>query len=351
MQKTLRLIWSAIFLLSLVWTVGGALVASGALDNSRAASDMRGDIVAFADGLSVPPELPLPIMFVLTGAPVALLSLYFAMRNQRGLGNPAAEKAKPGGGQRGTLAITALSLAFALLLWNAGRVDAMLAQQNAPTGDFSLTAVTYPVRLFVTFVHEAGHSLAALLTGGQVQSFTVSPDGSGYAVTAGGNLSLILPAGYLGAALFGSLVFLLSSRAPAVTRALSLLLGIGIIALTLLFARPDASGNITAQLVGVGYGAALALLGWFAPQGINVFLLNTLAILTGLNAVFDLARLIPNANMGNGEIVNDAARFSQEITPGLHPSIIAILWAAIAVAMMGAAMYFGLLKPARNELT
>ena len=335
MQKTLRLIWSLIFLLSLVWAVGGALVASGALDDNGTASDMRGDIIVFMDGLNVPPELPLPIVFALTGAPIALLSLYLAMRNQRGLGNPVAEKAKPGGANRGALAITALSLAFALLLWNAGRVDAMLAQQNAPTGDLSLTAVTYPVRLFVTFVHEAGHSLAALLTGGQVKQFTVSPDGSGYAVTSGGNIALVLPAGYLGAALFGSLLFLLSSRAPALTRGLSLALGIGMIALTLLFARPDASGNITAQVVGVGYGVALALLGWFAPQGINVFLLNTLAILTGLNAVFDLARLVPNADLGNGAIVNDAARFAQEITPGLHPSIIAILWAAIAVGHDG----------------
>ena len=39
--------------------------------------------------------------------------------------------------------------------------------------------LVYPIRLFVTFVHEGGHALAAILTGGSVQSLTVAPDSSG----------------------------------------------------------------------------------------------------------------------------------------------------------------------------
>lgn len=350
MQKFFRLFWIVILLLSLGWTVGGALVASGALDGGGASETLREDIIIFADGLKVPPGAPAWLLFVVTGLPVALLSLFFAGRNHRTLTMQADAQKQKLGEQRGTLVITGLSLVFALLLWNARRIDALLAQ-GAPTSDsFGLTAITYPVRLFVTFVHEAGHALAALLTGGQVQSFTVSPNGSGYAITAGGSESLILPAGYLGAALFGALLFLLSSRAPSLTRALSLLLGIGFIALTALFARPDASGNITVLLVGVGYGAALLILGWAAPQGINVFLLNTLAILTGLNAVFDLAHLVTNADIGSAGVVNDAAAFSQKVAPLLPPSVVALLWAAIAAGMMGAAMYFGLLKPVQSEL-
>ena len=350
MQKFFRLFWIVILLLSLGWTVGGALVTSGAVDAGAASENLREEIIIFADGLNVPPEVPAWLLFVITGLPLALLSLFFAQRNHRTLAMQADAQKQKLGEQRGTLFITGLSLVFALLLWNARGVDALLAQGAPATSSFSLTAITYPVRLFVTFVHEAGHALAALLTGGQVQSFTVSPDGSGYAITAGGSESLILPAGYLGAALFGALLFLLSSRAPSLTRALSLLLGIGFIALTVLFARPDASGNITVLLVGVGYGAALVILGWAAPQGINVFLLNTLAILTGLNAVFDLAYLVTNSDIGNAGVVNDAAAFSQKVAPLLPPSVVALLWAAIAVGMMGAAMYFGLLKPVQSEL-
>ncbi|MCY4464845.1 MAG: M50 family metallopeptidase [Chloroflexi bacterium] len=350
MQKFFRLFWVLILLLSLGWVVGGALVTSGALDDAGVSEKLREDIAIFADGLNVPPEIQPSLLFVITGLPLALLSLFFAWRNHRTLAMQAEAQKQKLSDQRGTLFITALSLLFALLLWNARGVDDLLAQGAPSPNSISLTAVTYPVRLFVTFVHEAGHALAALLTGGQIQSFTVSPDGSGYAITAGGSASLILPAGYLGAALFGALLFLLSSRAPSLTRALSLLLGIGFIALTVLFARPDASGNMTALVVGLGYGLALVLLGWQAPQSINVFLLNTLAILTGLNAVFDLAQLVTNSDIGNAGVVNDAAAFSQKVAPLLPPSVVALLWAAIAVGMMGAAMYFGLLKPVRSEL-
>ena len=353
LQKLLRLFWSLLFLVGLGWAAGGALLSAGALDDGAASQSVREGFVAFADGLnvSVSPELPMTLVFLATGLPLALISLYFAMRNHRAMLAPAqAEKVKRAS-SRGTLFITALSLIFALLLWNGGRVDSLLAAQGAAPEGFNFTVITYPVRLFVTFVHEAGHALAALLSGGQVLGFEVSPDGSGMATTAGGSKSLILPAGYLGAALFGALLFLVSSRAPTAARGLSVALGVSFIVLSVLFARPDAAGNITALVVGVGYGLAMALLGWFAPQAINVFLLNTLAILTGLNAVFDLVHLVFNAGIGNATVTNDAAAFSREIAPLLPPSIVALLWAAIAVGMMGAAMYFGLIKPARSQLT
>ncbi len=353
MQKFLRIFWALIFLASLGWAVGGALFSAGALDDGAASESLREGFVALVDGLNVavPSDLPMTAVFLVTGLPLALASLYLAMRNHRAMIAPVeAEKVKSSS-NRGTLFITALSLIFALLLWNAGRVDNLLAQQGAAPEGINLTAITYPVRLFVTFVHEAGHALAALLSGGQVLGFEVSPDGSGMATTAGGSKSLILPAGYLGAALFGALLFLLCSRAPSITRGLSLLLGISLIVLSVLYARPDAAGNITALVIGVGYGLAMALLGWLAPQAINVFLLNTLAILTGLNAVFDLVHLVFNAGISNENALNDAAAFSREIAPLLPASIVALLWAAIAVGMMGAAMYFGLIKPARSQLT
>ena len=76
--------------------------------------------------------------------------------------------------------------------------------------------VTYPFRIFVTFIHEGGHALAALLTGNSVQSLTVSADGSGEVYSlAGGLLSqmFISSAGYLGAMTFGALLLLLIRRA------------------------------------------------------------------------------------------------------------------------------------------
>src|SRR5688500_2425405 len=44
--------------------------------------------------------------------------------------------------------------------------------------------LVYPIRLFVTFIHESSHALVAILTGGSVQSLTISMDGSGVVYSA-----------------------------------------------------------------------------------------------------------------------------------------------------------------------
>ncbi|MBC8100177.1 MAG: M50 family metallopeptidase, partial [Armatimonadetes bacterium] len=98
--------------------------------------------------------------------------------------------------RRRALLTALVALAVVYVLWNVQAFDPLL----------------YPIRLFVTYVHEAGHSLMALLTGGRVVGFVVHPDGSGLATTAGGSRALILPAGYLGAALFGAVLFYLVNR-------------------------------------------------------------------------------------------------------------------------------------------
>ena len=69
--------------------------------------------------------------------------------------------------------------------------------------------VVYPLQLFATFVHEGGHVLGALLTGGSVQSLTVSPDTSGVVWSSTTSwLSQIVTSssGYLGTTLFGILL-------------------------------------------------------------------------------------------------------------------------------------------------
>lgn len=77
---------------------------------------------------------------------------------------------------------------------------------------FPLAAyVVYPLQLFATFVHEGGHVLATLMTGGSVQSLTVSPDASGlvWSLTQEGNwiqAFLVSSAGYVGTTVFGVLL-------------------------------------------------------------------------------------------------------------------------------------------------
>jgi hypothetical protein len=67
--------------------------------------------------------------------------------------------------------------------------------------------VLYPVTLLVTFLHEFGHALGAILTGGNVEGMQINPDGSGYTVTRGGSPGVVLMGGYLGSAILGNLLF------------------------------------------------------------------------------------------------------------------------------------------------
>jgi len=70
----------------------------------------------------------------------------------------------------------------------------------------------YPVRLFVTFLHEFGHAIGAILTDGHVEQVQISRDGGGVTRTRGGNRAVILMGGYLGSVFFGNLLFYVGAR-------------------------------------------------------------------------------------------------------------------------------------------
>ena len=76
--------------------------------------------------------------------------------------------------------------------------------------------ILYPINLLVTFLHEFGHALGAILTGGSVQALQVSEDGSGFTKTIGGVRGVILMGGYVGSAVFGNLLFYIGARKPRI---------------------------------------------------------------------------------------------------------------------------------------
>lgn len=225
--------------------------------------------------------------------------------------------------QRRSLLIFIAAAALTYVLWNVSAFDFLL----------------YPLRLFVTFIHEAGHGIAALATGGQIGQLQVFANGSGVATTAGGARWLILPAGYIGAAAFGAALFYIAHRVPH-SRVVSGVLG----ALIALIAVLYTAWFSTAWLVGVGMGAVLIALGYRGSDGLNLFVLNLLAIITALNAVYDLIGLIQFSDSGMPGVRSDAAAFSAEFAPLIPAWFWALIWAAIAVALLGAAVYYSVLR-------
>ncbi len=72
--------------------------------------------------------------------------------------------------------------------------------------------IMYPLKLFVTFLHEFGHALGALITGGSVVNFDINSDGSGLTASAGGNRAIILMGGYIGSAILGNILFYIGAK-------------------------------------------------------------------------------------------------------------------------------------------
>ncbi|MCY4018784.1 MAG: M50 family metallopeptidase [Chloroflexi bacterium] len=364
MRKLLRAFWGLVLLLSILWIGAGFAVASDIVPGNAIMTEFTAQVEDFAGRLNLDQieGYSTPVFFVGSGLPLLLIAAFFFWRNNSSVRSrkakagaqaaadkdsdsaiplpfPDSKPAKEAKGnaralRRQTLLVSALAFIAVFLLWNQREMEMLL----------------YPLRLFVTFVHEAGHALAALISGGQVQGFTVNANGSGVAVTAGGNRALILPAGYLGAALFGSLLYLLSNRAPRWASGIAMALGVFLIGISAIYGRSDASGLPITLAIGVGFGLFILLVGAKAPRVIVQLLLSILAVVTALEAVYDLWYLVGNSGVGRGDVRNDAAAFAQEITPLLPAAVIALLWAGIAVAMLGAAIYFGAIKPLRSEI-
>jgi Peptidase M50B-like len=157
--------------------------------------------------------------------------------------------------------------------------------------------LTYPFRIFVTFIHEGGHAIAALLTGNSVASLSVAMNASGETYTTQGGLIsqfFISSAGYIGSMAFGALLLMLIRRAVA---ARLVLLGSAaiIFALTMiygffkpLFGFESWSGIPFTLVAGLTLTAALVLIARFATAKVATFFVSFLAVQCVLNALLDL---------------------------------------------------------------
>jgi hypothetical protein len=183
----------------------------------------------------------------------------------------------------------------------------------------------YPFHIFGTFIHELSHGLAAMLTGGEFRRFVVNLDQSGTAWSVGGIRWIITSAGYVGSALFGGLLIIISARdVPShyVLTALGIALGV----LCLIFVR---------NLFGVAAGLILAGLLIYAGEQLQsdwadllLLLLAVQMALHALNSVFNLVWLSTN-QAG----VRTDAQIMQDITHIPAP-FWALIWTVLSCGIL-----------------
>jgi hypothetical protein len=213
-----------------------------------------------------------------------------------------------------------------------------------------LGLINYPFRLLLTMVHELGHGLAALLTGGSFIRFVIFPNGAGLAYTAGGWRFVVIPAGYLGLALFGAVLILLG-RNHRWSRIALAVIGGGMILLAIRYGVPSIfsahlMNGVLTTFSGVIFGLVFLWVAIKAPAGWIIFLLQFVAIQAALTAFSDLITVIGITTQFFDAPANDAQSMA-ELT--LIPAVAwAVLWAIIAFSLVGGAIWLTWIRPARQ---
>jgi hypothetical protein len=205
--------------------------------------------------------------------------------------------------------------------------------------------LTYPFRIFVTFIHEGGHALAALFTGNSVASLSVAMDAGGETYTTQGGLIskvFISSAGYIGSMAFGALLLILIRKAVA---ARLVLLGCAIFVFTLtmiyglikpLFSVSAWSGIPFTLLAGTVIAVGLFLIARFATARVATFFTSFLAVQCVLNALFDLKTVFFMSSPFGPAVQTDALNMAQ--ATGVPPIFWTVIWIALALGILWFAM-------------
>ncbi len=205
--------------------------------------------------------------------------------------------------------------------------------------------LVYPIRLFVTFVHEGSHVLAALLTGGAVESLTVSPDASGlvnFRYTSTFSQLITSSAGYLGSTAFGVLL-LVSIRRALSARIVLAASAFFVGAMTLLFGLLSPLWNVFSANVTFGSVAFTVISGTLLTLGLLAvarfanaraaqFVLSFLAVQCVLNALSDLKTVFFASSPFANPMQTDAMNMAN--ATGLPAIAWVLIWIGISVLMI-----------------
>lgn len=205
--------------------------------------------------------------------------------------------------------------------------------------------LTYPFRLFVTFIHEGGHAIAAVLTGNSVDSLSVAANASGETYTTqGGMLSqmFVSSAGYVGSMAYGALLLVLIRRSIA---ARAVLIGSAaiVLALTVIYGvfKPVVSGVTWSGipftlLAGTLLTVGLVAVAKFASARVASFFVSFLAVQLVLNALLDLKTVFFLSSPFAPSVPTDAMNMAN--ATGIPSIFWAVSWITLSIGILWLAM-------------
>jgi hypothetical protein len=184
------------------------------------------------------------------------------------------------------------------------------------------TPFIYPVQVFVVFLHEISHGIAAVATGGSIQRITLSPRLGGACYCPGGNAFLTLSAGYLGSLLWGAAILEAGQRAGRHAGRVVQGIGAGVLLLSLLFVR-----GTFGLLFGILFGGALMVAARYLAPEWNRTLLTGLGLTSALYAILDIKSDV----IDRPHLPSDAYMLAQ--LTGIPTVAWGVLWIGISVAV------------------
>jgi len=181
----------------------------------------------------------------------------------------------------------------------------------------------YPIKVFVVLLHELSHGLAAILTGGSMETIELSSNLGGLCWTRGGIRWIILPAGYLGSMFFGGLI-LIGAAKTRHDQKISIAIGVMMIALTLYSVR-----TTFGVVFGLIFGGMMIAAGTILSEEINDFLLKFIGLTSSCYAIIDIKGDLISRTVSGSDAYEMA-----KIIP-LPPWLWGVIWIVIAIVVTG----------------
>lgn len=160
-----------------------------------------------------------------------------------------------------------------------------------------------PVRVYAVMLHEYGHALAAILTGGEVLHIRVFTSESGDCVSRGGIRWIVTSAGYLGNLLLGAVLLKSGVNSKKAPMRLALL-GLATLLVTTLLIR-NMEGFIFCFIIGV----LLVVCGLKVPEWISGRILLYLGFINVLYPLWDMRSDILSRPLERSDARNLAEHF------------------------------------------
>jgi hypothetical protein len=205
--------------------------------------------------------------------------------------------------------------------------------------------LTYPFRIFVTFIHEGGHAIAAVLTGNSVDSLSVAANASGETYTTQGGLlsqMFVSSAGYISSMAYGALLLVFIRRSIAARAVLIGSAGI-VLTLTLIYGvfKPVVLGGAWSGipftlLAGTLLTVGLVAVAKFAGARLASFFVSFLAVQLVLNALLDLKTVFFLSTPFGPTVPTDAMNMAN--ATGVPAIFWAVMWISLSLGILWVAM-------------